>query len=217
HDALPIFNSFSINVNGNTATSPGKTITVTDARQSQSQRGRNYDPFDDFFGGTGEEPEYVEVEDEAFFSLTVDKEEVYVGEGFNVVMAFYMSEDNQAPFNFHEAGRQLENIIKKIKPTNAWEENFNITNIEPERVQIEGKQWLRFKIYESTFYPFNEGRINIPSVPWEMIKYRIAKNPSFFGSNRQEDFKTFYSAARNIDVKPLPPHPLRGQVSVGEY
>src|SRR5690606_22622706 len=104
-------NSFSINVNGNTATSPGKTITVTDARQSQSQRGRNYDPFDDFFGGTGEEPEYVEVEDEAFFSLTVDKEEVYVGEGFNVVMAFYMSEDNQAPFNFHEAGRKLENII----------------------------------------------------------------------------------------------------------
>ena len=210
-------NSFTINVNGNTATSPGKTITVTDARQSQSQRGRSYDPFDDFFGGPVEEPEYVEVEDDAFFSLTVDKEEVYVGEGFNVVMAFYMSEDNQAPFNFHEAGRQLENIIKKIKPTNAWEENFNITNIEPERVQIEGKQWLRFKIYESTFYPFNEGRINIPSVPWEMIKYRIAKNPSFFGNNRQEDFKTFYSAPRNIDVKPLPPHPLRGQVSVGEY
>lgn len=208
-------NSFSINVNGNSASSPGKTITVTDARQSQ--RSRNYDPFDDFFEGTTEEPEYVEVEDDAFFSLAVDKEEVYVGEGFNVVLAFYMSEDNQAPFNFHEAGKQLENIIKKIKPTNAWEENFNITNIEPEQVEINGKRWTRFKVYESTFYPFSEGRINIPSVPWEMIKYRIAKNPSFFGNNRLEDFKTFYSAARNIDVKPLPPHPLKGQVSVGEY
>ena len=208
-------NSFSINVNGNVASSPGKTINVTDARQSQ--RSRNQDPFDDFFGGTAEEPEYVEVEDDAFFSLSVDKEEVYVGEGFNVVLAFYMSEDNQAPFNFHEAGRQLENIIKKIKPTNAWEENFNITNIEPEQVEINGKRWTRFKVYESTFYPFSEGRINIPSVPWEMIKYRIAKNPSFFGNNRLEDFKTFYSAARNIDVKPLPAHPLKGQVSVGEY
>jgi hypothetical protein len=208
-------NSFSISVNGSSATSPGKTITVTDPRQSQ--RGRNPDPFDDFFGGTAEEPEYVEVEDDAFFSLAVDKEEVYVGEGFNVVLAFYMSEDNQAPFNFHEAGRQLENIIKKIKPTNAWEENFNITNIEPERVEINGKQWLRFKVYESTFYPFSEGPIHLPSVPWEMIKYRIAKNPSFFGNNRLEDFKTFYSAARNIDVKPLPPHPLKGQISVGEY
>jgi hypothetical protein len=208
-------NSFSISVNGHSASSPGKTITVTDPRQSQ--RSRSYDPFDDFFGGTAEEPEYVEVEDDAFFSLAVDKEEVYVGEGFNVVLAFYMSEDNQAPFNFHEAGRQLENIIKKIKPTNAWEENFNITNIEPEQVEINGKRWTRFKVYESTFYPFSEGRINIPSVPWEMIKYRIAKNPSFFGNNRLEDFKTFYSAARNIDVKPLPPHPLRGQVSVGEF
>ena len=207
--------SFTISVNGNSASSPGKTITVTDPRQSQ--RSRSHDPFDDFFGGTAEEPEYVEVEDDAFFSLTVDKEEVYVGEGFNVVMAFYMSEDNQAPFNFHEAGRQLENIIKKIKPTNAWEENFNITNIEPEQVEINGKRWTRFKVYESTFYPFNEGRINIPSVPWEMIKYRIAKNPSFFGNNRLEDYKTFYSAARNIDVKPLPPHPLKGQMSVGEF
>lgn len=208
-------NSFTITVNGNSASSPGKTITVTDPRPSQ--RSRSYDPFDDFFGGPAEEPEYVEVEDDAFFSLAVDKEEVFVGEGFNVVLAFYMSEDNQAPFNFHEAGRQLENIIKKIKPTNAWEENFNITNIEPEQVEINGKRWTRFKIYESTFYPFSEGRIHIPSVPWEMIKYRVAKNPSFFGNNRLEDYKTFYSAARNIDVKPLPPHPLKGQVSVGEF
>jgi len=207
--------NFSLDINGNSVSSPGKTITVVDNRQSQ--RSRSNDPFDDFFGGVEEEPEYVEIEDDAFFSLTVDKEEVYVGEGFNVVLAFYMSEDNQAPFNFHEPGRQLENIIKKIKPTNAWEENFNITNIQPERVEINGKGWTRFKVYESTFYPFSEGSVNIPSIPWEMIKYRIAKNPTFFGNNRQEDFKTFYSAARNIAVKPLPPHPLKSEVSVGEY
>src|SRR5690554_5724363 len=207
--------SFSMNINGNTARSPGKTITVVDPRQSQ--RSRNYDPFDDFFGGAEEEPEFVEVEDDAFFSLSVDKEEVFVGEGFNVALAFYMSQDNQAPFNFHEPGRQLENVIKKIKPTNAWEESFGITNIQPERVEINGKTWTRFKVYESTFYPFSEGTVRIPSIPWEMIKYKIAKNPSFFGNNRLEDFKTFYSAARNIRVKPLPPHPLRSEVSVGEY
>src|SRR5690606_5905940 len=152
-----------------------------------------------------------------FFSLTVDKEEVYVGEGFNVVLAFYMSEDNQAPFNFHEPGRQLENIIKKIKPTNAWEENFNITNIQPERVEINGKGWTRLQVYESTFYPFSEGGVTVPSIPWERIKYRIAKNRTFFGNNRQEDVKTLYSAARNIAVEPLPPHPLKSEVSVGEY
>ncbi len=206
---------FSMNINGSSATSPGKTITVVDPRQSQ--RSRNYDPFDDFFGGVEEDPEFVEVEDDAFFSLSVDKEEVFVGEGFNVVLAFYMSQDNQAPFNFHEPGRQLENIIKKIKPTNAWEESFGITNIQPERVEINGKSWTRFKVYESTFYPFSEGTVHIPSVPWEMIKYKIAKNPTFFGNNRLEDFKTFYSKARDITVKPLPPHPLKNEVSVGQY
>src|SRR5690554_4865911 len=207
--------SFSMNINGNTARSQGKTVTVIDSRQSQ--RSRNFDPFDDFFGGAEEEPEFVEVEDDAFFSLAIDKEEVFVGEGFNVVLAFYMSQDNQAPFNFHEPGRQLENVIKKVKPTNAWEESFGITNIQPERVEINGKTWTRFKVYESTFYPFSEGTLRIPSIPWEMIKYRIAKNPSFFGNNRQEDFKTFYSQAKNITVKPLPPHPLKNEVSVGEY
>src|SRR5690554_5883023 len=207
--------SFSLNINGNAVSSPGKTITVVDNRSSQ--RNRNIDPFDDFFGGVDEEPEYVEIEDDAFFSMTVDKEEVFVGEGFNVVLAFYMSEDNQAPFNFHEPGRQLERIIKKIKPVNAWEENFNITNIQPERVEINGKSWTRFKVYQSTFYPFSEGSIHIPGVSWEMIKYRVAKNPTFFGSNRQEDFKTFYSSEKTIAVKPLPPHPLKNEVSVGIY
>ena len=206
--------TFTMNVNGSNVSSPGKSITVTDPRQSQ--RSRNLDPFDDFFGSR-EEPEFVEVEDDAFFSLSVDKDEVYVGEGFNVSLAFYMSEENQAPFNFYEPGRQLERIITKIKPVNAWEENFNITNIQPERVEINGKSWTRFRVYQSTFYPFSEGTIHIPSISWEMIKYRIAKNPSFFGSNRQEDFKTFYSSEKTINVKPLPPHPLKNEVSVGIY
>lgn len=206
---------FTMTVNEIEVSSSGKTITVTGP--SQAQRGRTRDPFDNFFGGRNEETEYVEIEDDAFFSLTVDKEEIYVGEGLNVSLAFYMSEDNQAPFNFHEPGKQLEDIVKKIKPTNAWEENFNITNIQPERIQIKGKSWTRYKVYESTFYPFSEGTIHIPSIPWEMIKYKVAKNPSFFGSNRVEDFKTFYSAEKTIEVKPLPPHPLKNEVSVGIY
>jgi hypothetical protein len=207
---------FSININGSIASSEGKVIQVIDNRQSQ-QRSRSNDPFDDFFGGSREEPEFVEIEDEAFFSLSLDKEEVYVGEGFHVSLAFYMPEDNRAPFNFHEPGRQLESIIKKIKPTNAWEENFNITNIQPEKTTINGKNWTRFKVYESVFYPFSEGTINIPSVPWKMIKYKIAKDPTFFGNNRQEDFKTFYTSPKTIAVKPLPPHPLKNEVSVGDY
>jgi hypothetical protein len=208
---------FQIAVNGITASSQGTSITVVDARSS-AQTNRALDPFDDIFGrNNSSEPEYVEVEDDAFFSLSVSKDEVFVGEGFGVSFAFYMSESNQAPFNFHEPGKQLERIINEIKPGNAWEENFNITSIQPERVEFGGKKWTKYKVYEANFYPFNSGTVDFPSVGWEMIKYKVAKNPSFFGSNRLQDFKTFYSQPKAIKVKELPPHPLKNEVSVGNY
>lgn len=210
--------SFELSINGQSYSSAGKKITVGDASSSNSGRNAASDPFADFFRRSAvEDPEYVELEDDAFFSVSVDKEEIFQGEGFNLSLAFYMSESNQAPFNFHEPGRQLDDILKKIKPTNAWEENFNISNIDPEQVTINGKRWTKFKVYEATFFPFSEGEIEIPRIPWEMIKYKIAKNPSFFGANRQEDFKTFYSNPKTIKVKPLPPHPLKNEVSVGQF
>ncbi|MEP0713269.1 BatD family protein [Algoriphagus sp.] len=210
--------AFELTINGQAYSSPGKKITVGEAASTNAGRGAATDPFADFFGRSAiEEPEYVEMEDDAFFSVSVDKEEVYQGEGINVSLAFYMSEANQAPFNFHEPGRQLDDILKKIKPTNAWEENFNISNIDPEQVTINGKRWTKYKVYEATFFPFSEGEIEIPRIPWEMIKYKIAKNPTFFGANRQEDFKTFYSNPKTIKVKPLPPHPLKNEVSVGQF
>ena len=208
---------FAVLINGVSHESPGKRVEVVDAVSSGSQGGNVYDPFAEFFGRTAEEPEYIEMEDDAFFAVQVDKDEIFAGEGFTVNIAFYMSEQNQAPFQFYEPGRQLDAILKKIKPGNAWEENFNITNIEPQVVELNGKRWQKFKVYEATFFPFSEGKIDLPRVPWEMIKYRIAKNPTFFGANRQEDFKTFFSAAKTVTVKPLPPHPLKNEVSVGVY
>lgn len=209
--------NFSVLINGESFSSPGKKITVGDAVSTQGLGGNAADPFADFFGRNAEEPEYVELDDDAFFSVSVDKKEIFAGEGFNLNLAFYMSEQNQAPFQFYEPGKQLDAVLKKLKPNNAWEENFNITNIEPEVVEINGKRWIRYKVYEASFFPFSEGTIEIPRVPWEMIKYKVAKNPTFFGANRQEDFKTFYSNPQTITVKPLPPHPLKNEVNVGVF
>jgi hypothetical protein len=210
--------AFDVNVNGKAYSSPGIKIKVGDASRSTNSGGAVSDPFADFFGRSGvDEPEYVELEDDAFFSVSVDKEEIFQGEGVNVSLAFYMSETNQAPFQFYEPGKQLDDILKEIKPTNVWEENFNISNIEPEKVNINGKRWTKYKVYEASFFPFSEGEISIPMVSWEMIKYRVAKNPTFFGANKQEDFKTFYSTPKTIKVKPLPPHPLKNEVSVGQF
>ena len=208
---------FSVLINGQAAASPGKRITVTDAAASSPSGGNAFDPFAEFFGRNEEIPEFVEIADDAFFAVNIDKSEVYAGEGFTMDISFFMSEQNQAPFQFYEAGKQLDAILKNLKPTNAWEENLSITTIEPQTVERNGKKWVKFKVFESTFFPFSEGKIEIPRVPWQMIKYKVAKNPSLFGANRQEDFKTFYSAPRVITVKPLPPHPLKSEVPVGIF
>ena len=212
---------FTIQINGKEVSSPGKTIKVippVDRRRNARRRdpfGRNL--FDDFFGRNRKEPEYVDVKEDAFLSLSTNKNEVYVGEGFTMTFAFYVADQNRAPLSFHEAGKQLSQILKNIRPESCWEENFNIENIYGERVTIRGKNYTRYKIYEATYYPLNLEPVHFPSVPFEMIKYKVANSPSFFGRNRKEDFKTFYTREKTVRVKALPPHPLKDQVAVGNF
>ena len=45
---------------------------------------------------------------------------------------------------------------------------------------INGRGYTQYKIYQGAFYPLNSETIVFPSVNLEMIKFRIAKNPSFW-------------------------------------
>ncbi len=208
---------FEMKINDQPIRVAGKRVKVGPAVQQQSDPFRSFfdrSP-DDFFGGG--ETEFVDVSDDAFLALSTSKDEVYTGEGFNTTLAFYVSEDNRAPLQFYELGRQLSEILKKLKPNNVWEENFNIENIEGESVTIGNKDYTRYKIYQATYYPLNTEPIVFPRVSLEMIKFKVAKNPSFFGQNRKEDYKTFYSKPKTIRVKELPEHPLKDVVAVGNY
>ena len=209
---------FTLTVNEQTVNSPGTTITVGPPQQQNAQRGNPFgDPFDDLFGQR-EPQEFVEVKDNAFLSLTTSEDEVYLGEGFTTTLAFYLAEDDQAMFQFpSDLGAQLTEILKKIKPSNAWEENFNIEQINGAPATINGRRYKQYKIYQATFYPLNLEPIEFPSVPLTMIKYRVAKNPSFFGRRRQADNKTFTTQPKTVRVKELPPHPLKDAVAVGNY
>jgi hypothetical protein len=208
--------SFTMKVNDKAVNVPGKKVKVGVAVQQQR------DPFRSFFDRDDDlargETEFVDLKDDAFLALTTNKDEVYVGEGFNTTLSFFISENNNAPLQWsNNLGQQLSEILKKIKPNNCWEENFNIENIEGTPVVVNGKNYMQFKIYQATFYPLNTEPINFPKVGLEMIKYKVAKNPSFFGQNRKEDFKTFYSKPKRVTVKELPPHPLRDAIPVGDY
>ena len=209
---------FTLKVNDKPIRVAGKKVKVgppVSRQQSDPLQSFFNRPSDDFFGRR--ETEFVDIKDDAFLALTTNKDEIYTGEGVNVTLSFFISYGNQAPLQFYDLSRQLSDILKKLKPANCWEENFNIDNIEGESVIINGKEYDQFKIYQATLFPLNAETINFPSVGLEMIKYKVAKNPSFFGQNRQEDFKTFYSKPKKVIVKQLPPHPLRDVVAVGDY
>ncbi len=209
---------FNMNVNDKPISVSGKKVRVGPAVQQQQDPLRSLfdrNPSDDFFGSA--ETEFVDINDDAFLSLTTSKDQVYTGEGFNATLSFFVAEENRAPLQFYELGRQLSEILKKLKPDNCWEENFNIENIEGEAVKMGEKVYTRYKIYQATYYPLNSEPIVFPKVALEMIKYKVAKNPSFFGQNRKEDFKTFFSKSKKVIVKELPPHPLKDQVAVGSY
>ena len=209
---------FTMKVNDKRINVAGKKVKVGPAVQQQQDPSRSLfdrNPADDFFGRG--ETEFIDINDDAFLAFTTSKDEVYTGEGFNATLSFFVSEENRAPLQFYELGRQLSEMLKKVKPNNCWEENFNIENIEGEAVKIGAKEYTRYKIYQATYYPLNTEPIVFPSVALEMIKYKVAKNPSFFGQNRKEDFKKFYSKPKKVIVKELPPHPLKDAVAVGNY
>jgi len=212
-----IIANFEINVNGKKVASKGKTLTIGPAVQQRQQDQFNRDPFQDFFGNKSQAQEFVDIKDDAFLALSTDKKEVYMGEGFTATLAFYVAVANRAPLQFYDLGRQLSTILKKVKPQNCWEENFNIEKINGLPIEINGKQYTQYKIYQGEFYPLNTEDIRFPSVSLEMIKYKVAKNPSFFGQNRQEGFKTFKSRPVTVQVNDLPPHSLKDAVAVGHF
>lgn len=207
---------FKMRINDQLISSPGKKVKVGPPAQNQQR-----DPFrsltdpNDFFGAGN--TEFIDIKEDAFLALTTNKNEVFVGEGFTTALSFYVAENNRAPLQFYELAKQLSNILKKIKPSTCWEENFNIENIQGESVNINGADYTQYKLYQATYYPLNAKTVEFPSIGLEMIKFKVAKNPTFFGQNRKEDFKTFYTKAKTIKVNELPPHPLRDQVAVGNY
>lgn len=213
-----VLKPFQMEVNGKSVRSQGKKIKVgAPVQQRRRQDPFGYDPFQDFFGRNQAPQEFVDVKADAFLALTTDKSEVYLGDGFTLTLALYVSDANRAEMKFYQLSQQLPEIIKKIKPANCWEENFDIENITPEPVMINGKPHKQYKIFQSAYYPLNTDKIKFPSVGLELVKYKQAKRQSFFGRNRQETVETFHTKPKTVVIKELPPHPLRESVNVGNF
>lgn len=210
---------FSMKVNGQTVQSQGMEIVVVppQANVAQSLNQPNLITTDENEPAEEEAQEFVDKEDNAFLTVYTNKSEVFVGEGVNVVLYFYLAEADQPLLDFYDFNNQMIGLLRELKQPHTWEEAFDYTEITPENVTVQGKPYLRFKLYESVLFPLNLEPLRFPQLKLQMIKYKVAKNPSLLAQDRQEGYKTFYSRERIVTVKELPPHPLRDVVPVGNY
>lgn len=216
---------FTMTVNGQLARSAGATLTVGPQAEASAGADKDQAAEDELQGlgsldrlfGKPRPQDYVEPRDNAFLALVVDKPTVFVGEGVHVGLYFYLTPEDQGLLDFHDFAGQLPGILRQVRQRTAWEEPFNDQEILPETVTIKSKPYLRYRLYEAEYYPLNGQALEFPAVSLQMVKYRLAKNPAEGLDNRLEGYKTYYSRASTVRVRPLPPHPLRDQVPVGNY
>jgi hypothetical protein len=153
--------------------------------------------------------EYANVKDNAFLALSIDKSDVYVGEGFTTSLALYIADNNPVELAAYKTGEQLVDILKKLKPKNCWEEDFHIREFQSFPVVIKNRRYTQYKIYQATFYPFNTDTIRFGQVGLMMLAKRE--------NTKKENYQTFYSYPKEVIVKDLPPHPLRKGIAVGTF
>jgi hypothetical protein len=144
----------------------------------------------------------LNIKADAFFSLSTDKSEVYVGEGFMVMLALYVAQSNKADLDSYKVDEQLINILQKIRPSNCWEENFNIEEFQETLVTINNKQYRRYAIYQTVYYPLNTNPVMFPKVGLTMIKYKSIPNAASGETTRKVDYETFYTSPKHVFVKP---------------
>ncbi|WP_219158817.1 BatD family protein [Hymenobacter profundi] len=217
---------FTITVNGNPIRSPGATLEVGPQQTATTPPATGTNPnnqplqgiglLDELFGKPKPDA-YVEPKDHAFLALVADKSSVYVGEGVHVSMYFYLTPADQGLLDFYNFAGQLPGIMQQLQQRTAWEEHFEDQEITPETITVGGKSYLRYRLYETELYPLTAEALRFPIISLQMVKYKVAKDPTADPTDRLEGYKTYFTEPLIIAVKPLPPHPLRDQVAVGRY
>jgi len=152
----------------------------------------------------------IDKKEDAQLFLNTFKDSVFVGQGFRVTVGFYVSDLNTVGWDFPaDLNGQVEAIAQAIKPGNCLESRKEITSITPQRTQVNGRGYAQYTVFEAIYYPLNTKSITFKPVFLAMIKT---------GTDAKNNAKrTFSTKSRNLGVKPLPEHPLKDKVPVGNF
>lgn len=107
---------------------------------------------------------------DAFLALNTSKKSLFVGEGFTVTLALYVSDNNTVPMEFDHNEIQIPTIAKKLKQASCWEENYGIEETLTKQVVINGKKYTQYKFYQTSLYPLNNKVIRFPSVSLRVLR-----------------------------------------------
>lgn len=144
----------------------------------------------------------------AFLAMSIDKNKVYIGEGFRISLAFYVAESNTIKMDFaDDLNAQVDAIAKKIKAPDCLEQRILISDLKGISTTINGKKYLSYKFFEAIYFPLNNKPINIPAVELRMAQ--TIKNA--------KESIVFKDIPQKITVLDLPEHPLKDKVSAGNF
>ncbi len=202
---------FSITVNGVTVLSEGTVLLVRPTITSP-------------FGGTGTTAS-VKIPTEsgaAFLTLRSGKSAVFVGEGFAMRLSLFVSDTYPFELRFDGVDAQLPAVLKQLRPTNVWEEDAGISELKGQPVVVNGRPFREYVIFQGVFFPLSVGSIEIPTLKLTLVRARQENRapdksvPTKPAADLVEPV-TFQTSPLTVIVRPLPPHPLRGQVAVGRF
>jgi len=140
---------------------------------------------------------------EAFTAVTVNRDELFVGEEINVLFAFYLAEDAPRALDLYQLNKQLARIVKLIRIPKSWEEDYRIDTVSTEKIVIGKRKYQRFKFYQASFFPSEAGKHTIPTLELQME------------DKEKEKIVIFRSNPINITIKPLPDKDIK--VPVGRF
>ncbi|UFH55152.1 BatD family protein [Spirosoma sp. KNUC1025] len=149
----------------------------------------------------------------AFLSLRASKSVIYTGESLALTLSFFIADNYPYVLNFTALDKQLQEILKKIRPVNSWEESLNINELKPTQVTIGNKKFREYRIYQSVFFPLSNQTLRLPAVSLQLTRSRPVIGPP----SAQAEKILFTSKPLTILVKSLPTHALRGRVPVGLF
>jgi hypothetical protein len=166
-----------------------------------------------------EEVEGVLISDEslnknngAFFLVSTNLRNPYVGQGFTVKMSFYVPESNVAEMVFDRNDLQIPELIQQMRPRNCWEENFGLQSERVLKVQFRGKKYTEYRFFQASYFSLDDHVIRIPALNFHVKQVSPGK-----GLERQVKNVFFRSTPFVVRPKPLPNHPLAGKVPVGVF